>query len=288
MPQDGEQLSLPLLGQPMRPESIGGVSIEYRDATSILTPASGFMSGYDFTLNPYSGCSFGCTYCYAAFFARETTKRDTWGEWLVVKQNAEELLNRLAKRGLLKSKSIYLSSVTDPYVPIDQQLGITRALLQILVKHDVRLVVQTRGPLVTRDIDLFKQFRAIRVHMTVTTDAEDVRKVFEPRCPANRRRLAAIAEVAAAGVPTRITLTPLLPVADPSAFALALQETGVREFVVQPFHSGRGKFVRGTRDEALRLTDKYRWTPERYQDTLAVLRRRLPVLFEGQEGFAPV
>ena len=82
------------------------------------------MDAYDFTLNPYSGCSFGCTYCYAAFFSRDAEKRDAWGYWVNVKENAEALLKK--RRRSLDGKRIYMSSVTDPYQPIERELKLTR------------------------------------------------------------------------------------------------------------------------------------------------------------------
>jgi DNA repair photolyase len=149
------------------------------------------------------------------------------------------------------------------------------------------LVVQTRSPLVTRDLDVLARFDHVRVNMTVTTDSEDVRKAFEPNCPGNRFRLRAIAEVQAAGIETCVTMTPLLPVEDPVAFAAALLATGVKRFVVQPFHADRGRFVAGTREPALALLRERGWDPARYRETVEVLRHELPMLDEGKEGFAP-
>ncbi len=71
---------------------IGKTEVAYTTARSVLTRATGFLDAYDFSLNPYSGCTFGCTYCYAAFFSRSKEKRDTWGHWVDVKENAVELL----------------------------------------------------------------------------------------------------------------------------------------------------------------------------------------------------
>ena len=65
-----------------RPNRIGETKVAYGESKEILTRATGFMDEYDFTLNPYSGCSFGCTYCYAAFFSRDVEKRDSWGYWV--------------------------------------------------------------------------------------------------------------------------------------------------------------------------------------------------------------
>lgn len=81
-----------------RKERLGQSSIHYKPAAGILTPASGFMSGYDFTLNPYSGCGFGCTYCYAAFFTRDNQAKEQWGKWVNVKENAVQLLQKWRKK----------------------------------------------------------------------------------------------------------------------------------------------------------------------------------------------
>lgn len=272
-------------GAPHRPERIGDTEVSYRDAASILTRATGFMSDYDFTLNPYSGCGFGCSYCYAAFFSRDPQKSDSWGRWVDVKQNALEKLDRM--RTSLTGKAIYMSSVTDPYQPIERRLLLVRGLLEALAEQQPRLVVQTRSPLVTRDIDVLQRFEHVRVNMTVTTDSDAVRKAFEPMCPGNRARLAAIAKVAASGIETCVTMTPLLPVERPEQFARDLLETGVRQFVVQPFHVDRGRFVAGTREAALTLMRELGWTPDCYRSTVDTLRRHLPVLVEGRDGFAP-
>lgn len=273
-------------GPDRRPEKLGHTSISYERARSILTKASGFMGQYDFTLNPYSGCGFGCSYCYAAFFSRDADRQATWGEWVEVKENAVELLQRM--RTPLDGKSIYMSSVTDPYQPIENKLELVRALLEILVPKKPRLVVQTRSPLVTRDVDLFRRLEHHQVNMTVTTDDEFVRKAFEPYCPNNAARLRAISEVQAAGINTAITLTPLLPVRDPRAFATALLSTGVKRFVVQPFHADRGRFVAGTRDKAMATVAEMDWNQSRYEETVAALKAELPSLTEGRDGFAPV
>lgn len=272
---------------PERLTQLGHAAITYKQASSLLTKATGFVGAYDYTLNPYSGCSFGCSYCYAAFFARGNDLRDRWGQWVQVKENALALLRRQRNKPLRGAK-IYMSSVTDAYQPVERELGLTRDILQeLLAYHQVALVLQTRSPLVTRDLDLLSQFTTVQVNMTVTTDDERVRKAFEPHCPSNRVRMKAIAQVQAAGVETCITLTPLLPVADPDGFAETLLETGVRKFVVQPFHATRGKFVAGTRDQALALVSALGWNDARYAEVVHVLKQRLPVLMEGKEGFAP-
>ncbi len=282
-----------------QPDRIGRVIVEYAPVREILTKATGFMDAYDFTLNPYSGCSFGCTYCYAAFFSHSTDKRDSWGQWVKVKENAVERLQQ--RRGSLDGKLIYMSSVTDPYQPIERDLKLTRGLLEVLASHHrPKLVVQTRSPDVVRDEALFRRIVAnggrVQVNLTVTTDDEEVRRTFEPSCPNNRVRLQAAGELRKAGVDTCITMTPLLLVENAERFADSLLNTGVERFIAQPFHFQRGKFLAGTRDTALALMAKRLAShPAKFRQAYLdhyhlvrdILLERLPSLGEGKDGFRP-
>lgn len=267
------------------PIQIGHASITQVNAQSILTKTSGFMASYDYSLNPYSGCSYGCSYCYAAFFARDETKRNNWGAWVEAKTNALDVIRRM--RTDLQNKTVYMSTVTDPYQPVERRLVLVRPILAELAERGARLVVQTRSPLVTRDIDLFKRFEHVRVNMTVSTDSRRVQRAFEPHCAAPQRRLRAIAQVAEAGVNTSVTMTPLLPIEDIEVFTQDLLNTGVSHFVIQPFHADRGKFVAGTRPRALQLLSELSWTNADYQRIVSHMRTQLPILEEGREGFSP-
>lgn len=281
------------------PGRLGQAKIEYAPVQNILTRASGFMDAYDYTLNPYSGCSFGCTYCYAAFFSRHREKCDNWGYWVSVKENAVSKMNRFNRT--LEGKLIYMSSVTDPYQPIERKLNITRDLLNVLAeRHRPKLVVQTRSPMVVRDCDLFHRIEEkggrVQVNMTVTTDDEDIRRTFEPFCPSNSVRLRAIAGVRAADIDACITMTPLLLVKDARAFSESLLKTKVKKFIAQPFHFQRGKFVASTREKAFAIMAEKLACPsssfreeylKHYNEAFSVLQMHLPDLGEGKDGFAP-
>lgn len=274
--------------EPEKKTSLGKSEVSYRQAASILTEGKGFMDGYDYTLNPYSGCTFGCTYCYAAFFSRSEEQRKNWGYWVQVKENALQLLMKFRKKPLI-DKTIYLSSVTDPYQPIDKELGLTRSILkELLDYHKVRLVIQTRSPLSTRDIDLFQQFETIQVNMTITTDSEDVRKAFEPLCPSNKVRLKAIKEINDAGVNSCITMTPLLPVKDAHQFASDLVQSGIKKFVIQPFHADKGKFVASTREDAMKIVKEMDWTNDKYLEVQNIIQQYIPNIGIGKDGFKPI
>ena len=282
-----------------QPDRHGRVKVEYSSVRDILTRATGFMEDYDFTLNPYSGCSFGCTYCYAAFFSHSPEKRDTWGKWVKVKEDAVQRIT--SRRSSLDGKLIYMSSVTDPYQPIERKLKLTRRLLEVLaIHHRPKLVIQTRSPDVTRDKDLFHKMIAnggrVQINFTVTTDDEDIRRTFEPYCPNNRVRLRAAGELCRDGLDICITMTPLLLVRDPDRFVDSLLSTGIERFISQPFHFQRGKFLAGTRDTALSLmAEKLGSDPEKFQHIYLkhyhhirnILRDRLPNLGEGKDGFRP-
>ena len=268
--------------------SVGKSGVSYKASSTILTEGKGFMGGYDYTLNPYSGCSFGCTYCYAAFFSRSEEQRNNWGYWVQVKENALQLLIKYRKKSL-RGKTIYMSSVTDPYQPIERETNITRSLLkELAIYHQPRLVIQTRSPIATRDIDLFHQFETIQVNMSITTDSEDVRKVFEPLCTSNASRLKAIKEIHEAGINSCITMTPLLPIQNAEDFAKKLLDTGIKKFVIQPFHSDRGKFVASTREQAMRLIHEMDWTIDKYQRVLETIQKYIPEIGIGKDGFKPI
>ncbi|MGN6401066.1 MAG: SPL family radical SAM protein [Flavisolibacter sp.] len=270
------------------PDQLGKTSVHYKQVGTILNKTSGFMEGYDYSLNPYSGCGFGCTYCYAAFFARDNEQKENWGYWVNVKGNALALLKKKRKRPIT-GKAVYMSSVTDPYQPIERKVELTRELLkELLYYHQPRLVIQTRSPLVTRDIDLLKQFKAVQVNMTITTDSEKVRKIFEPLCPSNKVRLEAIREMNSAGVQSCITMTPLLPLENPDNFAKSLLNTGIKKFIIQPFHRDRGKFTAGTREEAKKLFDEFQWTQQRYEEVERIIKSYIPDIGVGKDGFKPI
>src|SRR6478672_9337205 len=192
--------------------------MELIESRSIFSPATGFIlrGGFEWTCNPYVGCTFGCSYCYAAFLPQSRRPADEWGRWFTAKKNAAELARKQAPK--VAGQAVYLSSVTDPYQPAERGLMLTRGILEALLPHQPRLVVQTRGPLVVRDIDLLREFRTVRVNLSIPTDSEEVRRAFEPKAPPLHRRWAAAEELKASGVAVGLCVTPTLPLADPNAF----------------------------------------------------------------------
>jgi DNA repair photolyase len=260
--------------------------MEQINARSIFSSATGFIrrAGFAWTCNPYVGCSFGCSYCYAAFLPQNRRPRAEWGRWFQAKVNALDLARRQAPK--VAGQAVYLSSVTDPYLPAERGLGLTRGILEALLPHQPRLLVQTRGPLVVRDLDLLRQFRSVRVNVSIPTDGEEVRQAFEPKAPPLERRWQALAEVRAAGVAVGVCVTPMLPLKGPEGFVRRLAEFKPEVLVTQEFHDSGGGFGADTGAAARRLLAEGRWTADDYRRCVQHLRRHLPV-YEGEAGFFP-
>jgi DNA repair photolyase len=256
------------------------------ESRSIFSPATGFIrrGGFEWTCNPYVGCTFGCLYCYAAFLPQNRRPVEEWGRWLTAKRNAVELAAKQAKK--VAGQAVYVSSVTDPYQPAERSLLLTRGILESLVSHQPRLVIQTRGPLVVRDIDVLTQFRSVRVNLSIPTDSEQVRRTFEPKAPPLDRRWAAAEELKAAGIPVGLCVTPTLPVADPEAFAARLATFAPAVLVCQDFHDANGGFGADTGEAARRLLAEMDWSAARYAAFADRLRQLYPA-FEGEVGFFP-
>lgn len=167
---------------------------------------------YPYVINPYVGCQHGCSYCYARYMKKFTGHKEMWGTFVDVKINAPELLRREIVRK--KKATVWISGVCDPYQPLEAHYKVTRQCVQILVRNDWPVVVQTRSPLVLRDIDLFMEARTIEVGLSVTAADDTIRKLFEPHAPPIPDRISALAELHRAGIRTYAMIAPLLPGAE--------------------------------------------------------------------------
>jgi DNA repair photolyase len=220
---------------------MGRARVFPRDARSILTPTGGYLSGFTHTLQPYAGCQFSCVYCYVREMAvqRANPYGLPWGSWIAPKRNAPELLRAASERGAVDAARIFCSSATDPYVPLERRLEITRRCLEVLAaRPPAALVVQTRSPLVRRDAALLARIPRAVVSVTVTTADEGVRRLLEPGSPSLRQRLDALRALRRAGARVQAAVAPLLP-GDPSALAEALDPL-VDRVVVDDFFRGDG------------------------------------------------
>ena len=176
-------------------------------AKTILTRTR--IEGYDYCINPYVGCEHGCLYCYASFMKRFTGHSEPWGEFVDIKINAPQVLRRQLRRA--KQGTVLIGTVTDPYQPIEKHYGITRGCLEALLDFQFPVNLLTRSPLCLKDIDLFKQFEEIEIGLSITTDDEKMRRLFEPHSPSIQSRVEALRRLRKEGLRTYAFIGPILP-----------------------------------------------------------------------------
>ena len=181
--------------------------IKEKKARSVLSKSE--IPGIDYCINPYVGCSHGCRYCYASFMKRFTGHGEPWGSFVDVKINAPEVLYRQMKKAA--RGNVMLSSVTDPYQPVERKYKLTRQCLEVLLPYQFSLDILTKSPLVLRDLDLIKKFKETEVGITITTDDDEMRKIFEPHAPPIGARIHALKILCEKGIKTYAFIGPLLP-----------------------------------------------------------------------------
>lgn len=174
------------------------------------------IPGVTYCVNPYVGCMHACRYCYATFMKRFTGHPEPWGTFADIKINAHELLRQQLKR--VEKARVMISSVTDPYQPLESRYKMTRRCLDILALYQFPVQILTKSPLVVRDIDIISQIKDVEVGLTITTDRERVRRIFEPSAPPIPARIDALKKLHQAGISTYVFIGPLLPM-DPDSLA---------------------------------------------------------------------
>jgi len=181
---------------------------------------------YPYVINPYTGCQHNCSYCYARFMKRFSGHSEPWGQFVDVKIKAPDLLRlEMTKKKLGR---VWISGVCDPYQPLEAKYKLTRQCLEILSQNNWPVTVQTRSPLVLRDIDILKKGRDFEVGLSVTTADDSIRKLFEPNAPPIKDRVRALDELHRAGIRTYVMIAPMLPKAESLAEIL----TGKVDYVM--------------------------------------------------------
>ena len=183
---------------------------------SVITRNNSPDIPFDQSINPYRGCEHGCPYCYARpshQYLNLSAGLDFETKLFYKKDAATHLREELNRRGYRPS-AINLGANTDPYQPIERKLGVTRSILEVLAESHHPVTIVTKGSLVVRDIDLLSRLaaeRLVKVFVSVTTLDDELKRRMEPRAASPKARLAAIAKLAAAGVPTGVMFAPVVP-----------------------------------------------------------------------------
>ena len=168
------------------------------------------IASLDYAVNPYFGCQHGCVYCYATFMARFRDIEDEWGSFVGIKRNAPEVLRREIPRRA--PGVVSFGTVCDAYQAVEGRLGITRACLEAFVGAEgFEVGVLTKSDLVVRDTDVLAKLPGASAGFSITTLDRELAGVFEPGAPGPSRRLAAMRDLASAGVPVWGFFGPVLP-----------------------------------------------------------------------------
>lgn len=171
---------------------------------------------FDQSINPYRGCEHGCIYCFARpthAYLGHSPGLD-FETRLYHKPNAAKLLEKELRRPSYRPSLIALGANTDPYQPIERRYRLTRSILQVLSDFNHPVGITTKSANVLRDIDLLTNMarrRLVHVAMSVTSLNADIARQLEPRASAPHRRLAAIKQLAAAGIPVSVSVAPIIP-----------------------------------------------------------------------------
>src|SRR5512147_2227236 len=221
---------------------------EQRDITYYATHAKNVLNGPETTgmgfwsINPYTGCAFGCAYCYARYAHRYVMERAAADDrlagaaerdaehippWLAferhifVKRNAADALARALRHGserhvaLVRGDTIVIGTATDPYQPAERRFRITRAILEVLAEHPgLRIVIITKSPLITRDLDVLARIArhsAVTINVSLITTDRALARRLEPRAPTPESRLRAVRRLAEAGIDVGVNCMPVLP-----------------------------------------------------------------------------
>ncbi len=176
------------------------------------SPDVGFMA----SLNPYRGCEHGCIYCYARPFHEYLgfSAGLDFESKIMVKEDAPELLRQELSSPKWQPQVIFLSGVTDCYQPVERKLKLTRRCLEVLAEFRNPVFIITKNQLVTRDIDVLSELarhKAVSVWLSITTLDPEIRRVMEPRTSPPAARLAALRELARAGIPVGVNAAPMVP-----------------------------------------------------------------------------
>jgi len=222
------------------------------ESKTILNPTGGFLATFTHSLNAYQGCAFGrggCPYCYVRAMPIQRFADKPWGEWVKAKMNAPELLGRELAKLKGKPLRIFMSTATDPYQGAEARLKLTRRILEVFASNGDfgRLVVQTRSPLIERDIDVLSSLgNRVVASITVETNRDEVRRALTPTTPSVERRLLTLERLSGAGIETQAAISPVLP-CDPEQFADLVAPVSSR-VVVDTLVDGDGAGGRRSRE----------------------------------------
>ena len=243
----------PPRGLPVLDTRERGTEFRQLSVRSALNSAAATHMGF-WSINPYVGCEFGCSYCYARDTHRYTVERhaasggliaehdgallskrpvDAFERHILVKHNLAAVLTRTLEPARVGDAAIVIGTATDPYQPAERRFAVTRSVLEALLPfHRLHLGIITKSPLITRDISLLREISAkhrLKVHVSLATCDGTLLRRLEPRTPMPHARLRALAQLTAAGIDAGVLVAPIVPLLTDSREGLARLFTAARD-----------------------------------------------------------
>jgi len=271
-----------------------GVEFRTMDTRSVLNRVvSTRVNYFEWSINPYRGCEFGCRYCYARYTHEFMDKADPllFEREIYVKQHAAWLL-RQELRQVAEGETIAIGTATDPYQPVERHAGVTRSLLEVFAEQEgLQLGIVTKSTLIERDVDLLTRIAArnrLTLHVTITTPDAKLARVLEPRAPRPDLRFRTVARLREAGLRAGILCSPLMPDITDTARALEgmarrAQAAGASFFAANPLFlkpCSKAVFMRFVEEHFPELVEAYAsrygtrdFVSKAYQERIAALVR---------------
>jgi DNA repair photolyase len=197
------------------------------------------LPGLDYSLNPYVGCQHNCSYCYAPNILK--INREKWGKDIGIKLNIPLILSKELKQ---KKKGIIgISTVTDPYQPIEKEFQLTRYCLEQLIKYDFPIHIQTKSSIINRDIDIISKFPNPEIMVSIATINDEERKIFEPCSSSIKERLEILSNFSEIGIKTSVFFGPIYPTITKEDLMKILEifiDFNVKEIMLDNLHLKKG------------------------------------------------
>lgn len=225
----------------------GSERVQFRPlaCSTVLNENANRALPFRWTINPYRGCEFGCSYCFARYTHAYLGNNDpgAFESRIYVKFQAAQVLAETLRPAAIRGRPIAMGMATDPYQPAEKRFGITRRLLEVLSRcPDVDLSITTKSTLVVRDIDILRDINRsgrVAVQITMLTLNPAITRIVERRTPPPRLRLETIRALRAAGIEVGLFVMPLLPGINDSADEMrallrAARDAGVNYAVADP------------------------------------------------------
>jgi DNA repair photolyase len=209
--------------------------MEIREIECKTALSSSSLPGLDYSLNPYRGCQHNCAYCYVPNVLR--LPRVEWGNFVEARKNMPLILSKELKKK--KPGVVGISTVTDPYQPVEKKYKLTRFCLEQLLRYDFPVCIQTKSNLILRDIDLISKVKHAEVMFSIATLNDTERKLLEPFSPPIDERLNAMRKCNDSGIKTTVFFGPIYPtikIEDLEKIINTFVENGAEEIIFDKFN----------------------------------------------------